>query len=888
MRFARALFFRIIGLFGGARQDQALDDELDAHLHAHIDDNLRAGLTPDQARRDARLRLGGVEMTKDRYREQRGIRFVDSLTREMRQAVKRLRRSLGFASAAILSLALAIGANVSIFTVVERVVVHPLPYPDSGRLVMLDFSMPSRNISAGFNSVTARQYFFYADHARTLDALAVYRTEDRTLTDRGTPERIRIARTTPSLAPVLRIAPEAGGWFPAGSVRDTAPVAVLSHGLWSRRYGADPEILGRTVTLNGVATTIVGVMPASFAFPDSRVDAWIPEPFSPAAGDDSYSFTPVARLRNGATLGNARAEINQLSRQLHALAPNNGYGEIFSTALALQDAMVGPIATALWILLASAGVVLLVACANIANLFLVRSEARQREIALRRAIGAGTGGVAGYFFAESAWLSLAGGALGLVAAWYGVRLLAALGPADLPRLGEIHLAPIHVAFTLGLIALAALAFGAVPLARLASSRVDLHDSDRGTTANRRSHHTRQLLMGGQVALALVLLVASGLLFRSFVRLRAVDPGFNPASTLTFQIGLPRSDYPDRQRIVAAHQALLDRLSALPGVTAASATNCVPLSGRGFCGGAPFFVEHDAAPGVNANRPIVAVRPVAASFFDAMGMPLIRGRGLTRGDLESNEPVAVVNDTLARIAFPGQDPLGKRIRLGPHVVAGLWFTIVGVVPTTPTIALAEPRPVPKMYVPMFATRDVWPAVDVMTYVVRTAVPPLGLTAAVRTALKDIDPRLALAQVRTLQDHLDAAAAPRAFTMVLILIAAGTALLLGVVGIYGVMSYIVSQRTSEIGVRLALGAEPTTVMRMIVRQGGVVACGGMAVGLVIALAGSHVISSLLYGVSPRDPGVFTATTLTLLAVALVACWLPARRAASVDPLVALREQ
>jgi predicted permease len=396
-------------------------------------------------------------------------------------------------------------------------------------------------------------------------------------------------------------------------------------------------------------------------------------------------------------------------------------------------------------------------------------------------------------------------------------------------------------------------------------------------------------MAGQVALALVLLVASGLLFRSFVRLRAVDPGFNAASTLTFQIGLPRSNYPDRQRIVATHQALLDRLAALPGVTAASATNCVPLSGRGFCGGAPLFVEGEAvAPGADANRPIVAVRPVAASFFDAMGMRLIHGRGLTRRDLESNEPVAVINETLARIAFPGQDALGKRIRLGPHVAARLWFTIVGVVPTTPTIALAEPRPVPKMYVPMFATRDVWPAVDVMTYVVRAALPPLGLTAGVRNALKDIDPNLALAQVRTLQDYLDAAAAPRAFTMVLLLIAASAALLLGVIGIYGVMSYIVSQRTNEIGVRLALGAEPAAVMRMIVRQGGVVACGGMAVGLTTALAGSRVISSLLYGISPRDPGVFTATTLTLLAVALVACWLPARRAASVDPLVALRAQ
>jgi putative ABC transport system permease protein len=396
-------------------------------------------------------------------------------------------------------------------------------------------------------------------------------------------------------------------------------------------------------------------------------------------------------------------------------------------------------------------------------------------------------------------------------------------------------------------------------------------------------------MAGQVALALVLLVASGLLFRSFVRLRALDPGFDGSSTLTFQIGLPRSDYPDRQRIASTHQAVLERLSSLPGVKAASMTNCVPLSGRGFCGGAPLFVDGEGVRrGGEASRPIVAVRPVAGSFFDAMGMRLIRGRSITRQDLDANEPVAVINDTLARLAFPGQDPLGKRLRLAPHIAAQLWFTVVGVVKTTPTISLTEPSRVPKMYVPVFATREVWPAIDVMTYVIRTSTPPLSLAGPVRNVVKAIDPNLALAQVRTLQDVLDAAAAPRAFTMMLIVIAATTALLLGVVGIYGVMSYIVSQRTSEIGVRIALGAAPRDVRRMIVRQGGAVALAGIAVGLAAALAGGRLISALLYDLSPHDPGVFALTTLALLVVALVACWLPARRAAAVDPLVALRAQ
>jgi putative ABC transport system permease protein len=295
-----------------------------------------------------------------------------------------------------------------------------------------------------------------------------------------------------------------------------------------------------------------------------------------------------------------------------------------------------------------------------------------------------------------------------------------------------------------------------------------------------------------------------------------------------------------------------------------------------------------SPGGDAIRPIIAIRPVAASFFDALGMPLILGRGISQTDIDTNDPVAVVNDTLTRLAFPGQNPLGKRIRLGPHVRANLWFTIVGVVKTTPTFALGEPRPAPKMYVPMFTTRDVWPAVDAMTFVMRTSVPPMGLAAAARAAVKTVDPNLALAQVRTLQDLVDAAAAPRAFTMVLIVIAASAAMLLGVIGIYGVMSYNVSQRTGEIGVRLALGAEPSTVMSMIVRQGGTVVLGGIAAGLAASLAGARLISSLLYDVAPRDPAVFAATTITLLTIALIACWLPARRAASVDPLIALRAE
>ncbi len=873
-----------------SRSDE-ISDELDAHLAAHIDDNIRAGMTPDQARRSALLALGGVEATKERYRAEQRIPVVETCWRELRQAVARLRRGPSFTAAAILSLALAIGANVAIFAVVERVVLHPLPYPDAGRLVMLDFAAPGRNVSGGFTAVSTRQYFHYAENARTLSGIAAYWASDFTVTGGGTPERIRVAMTTPSLASVLRAAPEVGGWLPNDKPRAPAPTVVLSHGLWVRRYGADRAIVGKPITLDGTSTTVVGVMPPSFAFPDARVDAWIPVPFSPAPSpiDDAFNYYGLVRLKDGVSIDTMRAEINQLSRSLDAAAPGHGYGVLVSTALTLQDWMVGQIATTLWILLASAGVVLLIACANVANLFLVRSEARQQEIAVRRALGAGAGGIAGYFLAESTLLSLAGGALGVLAAWYGVRLLVAFGPASLPRLDEIHLATIHLAFAFVLTVVAAAVFAAVPLARLGRSRVALHDGARGATPSRRSHRIRQALMAAQVALALMLLVASGLLLRSFIRLRSIDPGFNPTSALTFQIGLPHSDYPTPDRAVRTYESIAERLRVLPGVTSASAVNCVPLSGLGFCGAGALLKEGDS-PQVRADgvQPMVAMRSVAPDFLDTMNMPIVRGRGLTRADFSGGTLSTVVNDTLVREAFPGQNPLGKRIalfphRLGPHPV---WFTIVGVVRTTPTLALDEARPVGKMYVPMDTTHDFWQPTETMTYVVRTSVPPTSLTAAARSAVKAIDPNLALARVRTLQDHIDAAAAPHAFTMALILIAATTALLLGVVGIYGVMSYIVSQRTGEIGVRMALGAEPGSVMRMIVRQGGVVALGGVVVGLVAALAGSRAIASLLYGVSPRDPAVFAATACALLLIALVACWIPARRAASVDPLIALR--
>jgi predicted permease len=798
--------------------------------------------------------------------------------------------------ASVVTLALAIGAVASIFAVVQRVVLNPLPYPGSDRLVELDHGALGLNLPSGMG-LTLGLYHHYSDRARTLDGVALYRGDDLTLTGDGVPERIRIARVTTTLASVMRVPPALGRWFTEKEgLPGASEVAVVSHRLWVRRYGGNTGILGRPVMLDGVPTEVVGVMPVSYAFPDSQVDVWIAEPVARSMGFGLWNYKAVARLRDGATLAHARSELTGLIADLPRAfahdpqALGNVETRLVVTATPLKEAVIGGVARALWILLAAVGLVLLVACANVANLFLVRAEARQREVAVRRALGAGRFAIARYFLAESVLLSIAGGAIGVALAWGAVRLLVSVGPATLPRLEEVRVDAVTLVFTFALSLLAACMFGVMPLWRRSELAVSLHDGGRGNTASRGRHRVRHLLMGAQIALALVLLVSSGLMIRSFQNLRAVDPGFDATSALTFSVGLPERDYRTVGAAVAAHHAMIDRLSALPGVRAVSASTCLPLAGG--CSGNTLRVQ-GRTYAAGTVPPLAMFRAVAGGYFEAIGIRVLRGRGIDRSDVERGAPIVVISQALAERFFPNQDPIGERVSSNRRGTL-TWLTIVGIVSNTPMRTLAEARPMPQLYMPISIAGGpgiprsalVGPDVAVMSYVVRSTTPPLGLLPSVRGAIDTVDKNLALAQVRTLQDTLDRASAQMAFTMVLLAIAASVTLMLGVVGIYGVMSYVVSQRTSEIGVRLALGAEPGSIAGMIVRQGGLVAIAGVAAGLATALAGGRLIESLLYDVSPHDPGVFAATTTILLVVALVACWLPARRAARLSPLEALR--
>ncbi len=837
-----------------------------------------------------------ARMRRRRQRSLSGpkVGMMDITVQEIRHAARRLVRTPLFTATAALTLALAIGANASLFTVAYRVVLNPLPYPESDRLIALDYGFPSRNVASGINSMAWQLYFQLVDQARTLDGVAVYNSVPTTLTGRGEPEQIVSTYATPSLTSVLRVSPAIGRWFTADE-GDTgaAAVAVLSHGLWMRRFGGDPTVLGRSIALDGRPTEIIGVMPATFSFPNDRTEIYTAAQSTRATASFLFNLTGLARLREGQTVEAARTEITALIRELSRRVPNQS--GLASSAVPLQQNIVGRIATTLWILLASAGLVLLVACANVANLFLVRSETRQREVAVRRALGAGGRNIARYFFSESVLLAGVGGVVGVALAWGGVQLLVAFGPATLPRLNEVRIDGIVLVFSLALVLISAAAFGIIPLLRLAPVATTLQEHGRGQTATRGSHRARQLLMGAQVALALILLIASGLMVRSFQKLRAIDPGFDPSSTLTFTIGLPQSKYPSRQVATDLHLRILDRLSAIPGVTGASTATCLPLTG--FCYGNGLIVEGELFDPKRA-RPFVAFRAVAGGYTDVIRTPLLRGRSLTRTDVDRRELNIVINKVIADTYFPGQDPIGKRVRASvppSKLPTPPWWTIVGVVANTPTIALAE-APIGLVFQPMSIAGGpdiprealMGPDVTSMAYVVRSTIPASSLVSAVRQAVDDVDPNLAIAQVRMLQEIVDRASDQTSFTMVLLGIAATVALLLGAIGIYGVISYIVAQRTGEIGVRLAMGAEPGSVARMILRQGGLVTLLGIVAGLIAALAGSQLIRSLLYGVSPRDPIVFSLTTVTLLAVALLACWLPARRASRLSPLQALRTE
>ena len=820
---------------------------------------------------------------------------MSSFATAARSLLRGFRRSPGFILITVLTLGVGIGANSAIFTVVNSVLIRPLPYPESERLVAVWNTAPGFDMDRLEHSDAT--YLLYRENNRVLEDLGIYWNDSVTLTGGEQPERVAACGATGSLFNVLRVPAALGRNLREDDERPGAePVAVLSHEHGQRRFGGDPGAIGSTLRVDGVERRVVGVMPRSFRFPAPDTAVWLPMTIDRAnLREGDFNYPAVGRLTPGVTAERAAREMSPLVWRIPEIAGSDIPREMIRNARMallvrpLRDDLVGDISRVLWLLLGSVGLILLIACANVANLFLVRAEERQREVAVRSALGASSAGILRLFLAESVVLGLLGGAAGIALAVAGVRLLVRLQPPGIPRLDEIGVDGAVLAFTVLLSILSGLLFGG--LAALRHRTPDLvpalKDGGRGGTAGRGRHRARNVLVAAQVALALVLLVGAGLMVRSFVHLMSVDPGVDPQGVLTARLDLPKTVYPDVHATARFVQQALERLRAVPGVQSAGAVSLLPLSGSNSSS-SHSIEDHPLPPDVLP--PMLGTRFVSPGYFEAMGIPVIEGQVFDRIDPATRSPGVIVSEAVARRFWPGRSALGRRVTPGIDESDSPWFTIVGVVGSVRERAL-EQDPAEVVYYPLVRQavhdegEEEW-VPRTLALVVRTGQAPESLVKPVREAIWSLDPNLPLSQVRTMEEVIERSTARTSFTMLLLVIAAAMALLLGAVGIYGVISYVVSQRTQEIGVRMALGARRRDIVRMVLGEGLLVTAAGLVLGLAGAWAVTRLMVALLFGVEPTDPATFAAVPLVLAAVALVASWLPARRAADVEPLEAIR--
>ncbi|MEX2282659.1 MAG: ABC transporter permease [Gemmatimonadota bacterium] len=826
-----------------------------------------------------RLQLSDVAAAKLPLGERMQLLF-----QELRQAGRSIMKRPGFSFVAVLTLALGIGANVAIFAVVNAVLIRPLPYSESERMVWIQHHAPGLSLpdlESGVGTVMLFQKF-----ARSYSSMAAVVDAASNLTGTAEPARVQVLRVTPALFDVMRLKPIMGRRLTeADEVRGAPDVALLTYRGWQNHFGGSPSVLGQVVRLNDRPTTMVGVLPKEFQHPDWENELVVPMHFDPNEGFGAFGIGHIARLAPGATIETAQAEATRLISRLPELYPDitpeflkkAGWSVSVSS---FRDRLVGDAKTALWVVLGTVGFLLLVACASVANLFLVRAEGRQREIAVRFALGATGPRVAATFLSESMLLGISGGFWGLVLAYWSVRALVAASPPQLPRLSEINVDLRVALFAIGIGAVAGLVFGLMPLPmHLRRSLHGLVRAGRGFVGGRERNHVRKSLIVAQIALAVVLVTGSGLMLRSFANLRAVDPGIRTDGVLT--LGISLGDEVSKPVAAARYQQIVDELNALPGVQHAAATNALPLNSSGINGGSFRIQSKPREEG--ALPPVAMYAIITDDYLPSIGTRLVQGRAIERADHEQNRAVALVNQTFARLHLGG-NAVGERLAFGEDSLT--WIEVVGVVEDVRTFGLSEDVRA-LAYLPM-TTHVPGARIGIMTAVIRTTGDPAALIGAARAAVKRAAPAAPITSARTMQQVMDRSLADTAFTMTIILIAALVALLLGAIGLYGVIGYVVSQRTQEIGVRIALGAIPAQVRTLVLRQGLVLAAGGVAIGLVAAVSLSRVLESLLFQVETRDPLVFALVPLTMLSVTALASYLPARRASNVSPLQALRSE
>jgi predicted permease len=864
-------FFRVGDL------DRDFDQELESHLEMLAEDNVRGGMTPEQARRAAILRLGGLESTRQKHRDARGLPALESVLQDLRYAFRTLRRDAGFTTFAILILACGIGAASTIFSVTHEVLLRPLPFRDPGRLVWIQ-----NGTAEGRSSRTVQVGYLLAmqESAASFSGFAAYNAfygvGDLKLTGDGEPERLNAVPVATNFFSVLGVRPLLGREFTADEGPASEPRSViLGNRFWKQRFAADPNIVGRAITLNERPVTVVGVLPASFDFaavlaPGTRVDVYLPFPLTMATHRWGDTLAIIGRLKPGATVQGAQAESTVLIDPVRRQHTDwNGFEPRMS---ALEEHVRGPIRPALLVLICAVGVVMLIVCANLSNLLLARAATRQKEMAVRAALGAGRGRLIRQLLTESLALCGCGAALGLLLAVTATHVLSRLSVFSIPLLGSVQVDRVALAFTLLVAVLTGLVFGLAPALRVPSLAVhdSLRDGARGSTGGRGLSWIRGGLVVSEVALACVLLVCAGLLIRSFLRVLSVDLGFQPERAAAVRVD-PSERYSTQEKRNAYFDEVLRRVAAVPGVETAGLTDVLPLDGN-----RSWSVGADERVYARGERPQAYVRVVSPGYLKALGIPLRAGRDFTMADRPFSENVILINETLARKLWPGQDAVGQRARLvdGPR-------RVIGVVGDVRHLAL-EKEAGAEMYLPLRQSNS-YSAVDL---VLRTSLPPAVLASTVRAALLPVEPSLPAGEFRPLQQIVDQAVSPRRFVVILLAGFSAFALLLASLGIYAVISYAVKQRTREFGIRMALGATARELQGRVLLQ----TLGLAGIGLLLGLAASWLLArtlgSLLFGVTPADPATYLGMVAILTAVAALAGYLPARRAARIDPLTAIR--
>jgi putative ABC transport system permease protein len=882
-RRLRAALLRLGGLFHQGRRDRDLTDEMDSHLEMHIEDNLRRGMTPEEARRQALIKLGGIESAKETYRDRRGVPVLETTLQDLRYGMRALRSNLAFSVVAVITLALGVGANTAIFSVVKAVLLNQLPYRQPDRLVALgeDDSGDKRPETIGYTTA-----YDWRRLSHSFESMSLYRDGIGAMVERGEAELLPGLRVNYDFFDALGIRMQLGRTFlPEEDRPDRRYEIILSHGLWMRRFGGDSAILGRVIRFNEKSYTVVGVLPPDFHTLEIPGTGGSPEIFTPLGYDLSQPFACrdcqhlhfIARMKPGVPGGQAHAELNAIMASLVRQYPASYPPGATVAFEPLHNHLVGRVSTALWVLLGAVGFVLLIACANVANLMLARATRRTKEIALRAALGAGRGRLIRQLLTESLVLALAGGVIGTLLAWWGTATLARLGPKEIPRVSEIHMDPVVFLFGLAASILTGVLFGLAPALRF--SRVDLNDAlkDLGkVTESRSGFGLRNILVTAELAIAFVLVVGAGLLAKSFVHLVNVNPGYDAHNVLTLKTYVYGARYKKGEVELAYYDQALQRIRAIPGIESVGMSSNLPLADFDRYG----FHIRDRHPRLPSEVPSVDLSAVSPDYLHVMKIPLLRGRSFSDQDGPKAPKVALISETCARRMFPNEDPIGKQIQLGGRDDDKPWTTIVGVTGDVRQYGLDR---APEMAAYIVQSQNL---TFLFSLVARTAGDPVSLQDAVRRAFLAVDPTLPLFRVQPMESYVSSSLAQRSFTLALLGLFGGLALALAAVGIYGLISYSVTLRTREVGIRIAFGAERSDVLAMVLRQGLRLIGLGLAAGFLASLALTRLLASLLYDVRPTDVATSAAVAVMLAAVALTASYLPARRAAGVDPMVALR--